>query len=314
MGKIALAFYYDWYSNPEVSGQWGHWNECHYTARNPATVDERGYRDLGAAHNPRLGAYDSLDPEVVEAHIGMADEAGIDVLATTWWGQSDSRFEMILGAAAKAQTKVALYWETVTEPGVGGVVDDMRWALDRAAHPGYFTHEGRPVLFVYRRTFSQVSWWSDWQEAIETIRKDHDPLLIADTSAIEAMYLFDGFHITTTVLQVLMGEDMVAFHRNMRDVCGAMGKIYAAPVIPGFDNSRVHEEGRLVADRLDGRLYEDQWKAALACDPEWVMVNSFNEWHEGSEIEPSLEHGDRYLQETKQWIARFKVSAPAARP
>ena len=85
-----------------------------------------------------------------------------------------------------------------------------------------------------------------------------------------------------------------------------MGKIYAAPVIPGFDNARVHEVGRLVTDRKNGQLYKEQWEAALACDPDWVMINSFNEWHEGSEIEPSLECGDEYLQETKKWIARFK--------
>lgn len=30
-----------------------------------------------------------------------------------------------------------------------------------------------------------------------------------------------------------------------------------------------------------------------------VMVNSFNEWHEGSEIEPSVEYGDQYSKYAK---------------
>ena len=306
MSKTALAFYYDWYASPEVSGQWGHWNECHYATRDPGQVDERGYRDLGAAHNPALGPYDSVDPKIVEAHIGMAEDIGLDVFAATWWGQKDTRFEPILERAASSSVKVALYWETITDPTAAGAVDDILWALKRAEAPGYFKFEGRPVVFVYRRNFTQVRWWSDWHEVIETVRKEHDPLFIADTSAVEAMSLFDGYHITTSVLQVLMGEDMGRFHRAMRTACRDLGKIYAAPVIPGFDNARVHEKGRLVTDRLDGQLYEDQWAAALTRDPEWVMVNSFNEWHEGSEIEPSLEDGDRYLKETKKWIERFK--------
>ncbi len=37
------------------------------------------------------------------------------------------------------------------------------------------------------------------------------------------------------------------------------------------------------------------------------MINSFNEWHEGSEIEPSLELGDQYLQATGAWVERYRA-------
>ena len=307
MDRAAIAFYYDWYANPEVSGQWSHWDECHYTTRDPSAVDERGYRDLGAAHNPVLGPYDSVDPEIAAAHIGMAEDVGLDVFAVTWWGQSDRRFEEILHQAGSTGVDIALYWETITQGSVQGAIDDIMWILDNYAdRPGYWKVDGKPVIFVYRRTFTQVRRWHEWQAIIRSIREKRDALFIADSSALENWSIFDGFHITTSVLQVLMGDDVALFHQQMRDVSRKMGKIYAAPVIPGFDNARVHEVGRLVTDRKDGQLYKEQWEAALACDPDWVMINSFNEWHEGSEIEPSLECGDEYLQETKEWIARFK--------
>ena len=307
MDRTAIAFYYDWYANPEVSGQWAHWDECHYTTRDPSKVDKRGYRDLGAAHNPQLGPYDSLDSEIVAAHIGMAEDVGLDVFAVTWWGQSDRRFEEILNQAGSAGVEIALYWETITQGSVEGAVDDIMWILDNYAdRPGYWKVDGKPVIFVYRRTFTQVRRWHEWQAIIRSVREKRDALFIADSSALENWPVFDGYHITTSVLQVLMGDDVALFHQQMRDVSRKMGKIYAAPVIPGFDNARVHEVGRLVADRKNGQLYKEQWEAALACEPDWVMINSFNEWHEGSEIEPSLECGDEYLQETKKWIARFK--------
>lgn len=307
MAKEVIAFYYDWYANPEVSGQWAHWNECHYATRDPNVVDERGYRDLGAAHNPQLGPYDSVDPKIVKAHIDMAEEVGIDVFAVTWWGQQDRRFEEVLKQAANANVKIALYWEAMTEGSVQGAVDDIMWILDEYAdQPGHWKVDGRPVIFVYRRTFTQVRRWNEWQEVLRCVREKRDALFIADSSTLENWQVFDGYHVTTSVLQVLMNDDVKLFHRQMRDASRKMGKIYAAPVIPGFDNARVHEDGRLVTDRKDGQLYKEQWEAALACDPDWVMINSFNEWHEGSEIEPSLEHGDEYLQETKKWITRFK--------
>jgi len=35
---------------------------------------------------------------------------------------------------------------------------------------------------------------------------------------------------------------------------------------------------------------------AIKADPDWVLITSWNEWHEGSEIEPSWEDGDAYLK------------------
>lgn len=309
MAGAVVAFYYDWYGNPEFSGQWRHWNECHYTTRDPARVDAQGYRDLGAAHNPVLGPYDSLDPRVVENHIGIAEDVGLDAFAVTWWGQRDTRFENILDRAGSSQVRAALYWEVLTnsDRGIDGAVEDILWVLDNYGdRPGYWRIDGRPVLYVYRRTFTQLRRWNEWREALRRVRERRDAFFIADTSAVEAMQTFDGYHITTSVLQVLMGDDMKKFHQLMKQACQTLGKLYAAPVIPGFDNARVHEKGRLVTDRLGGKLYEDQWEAALACAPDHVMINSFNEWHEGSEIEPSLELGDAYLNATRQWIARYK--------
>jgi hypothetical protein len=38
------------------------------------------------------------------------------------------------------------------------------------------------------------------------------------------------------------------------------------------------------------------------------MVSTFNEWIEGTQIEPSVaeEYGDEYLRLTRQFAARFK--------
>ena len=74
-----------------------------------------------------------------------------------------------------------------------------------------------------------------------------------------------------------MGDDVGKFHQLMKDTCTALGKLYAAPVIPGFDNSRVHEKGRLVTDRKNGKLYDEQWQAAISCQPSHIMINSFSQ-------------------------------------
>lgn len=62
----------------------------------------------------------------------------------------------------------------------------------------------------------------------------------------------------------------------------------------------------LKTDRLDGAVYRVLWDEAIKARPDWVLITSWNEWHEGSEIEPSWEDGDKYLQLTGDNSARFR--------
>jgi glycoprotein endo-alpha-1,2-mannosidase len=76
-------------------------------------------------------------------------------------------------------------------------------------------------------------------------------------------------------------------------------------VIPGYDDTKIRTPGLLV-ERMRGDSYRTQWQEAIAADPNWVLITSWNEWHEGSEIEPSLESGEQYLKQTSELSARFK--------
>ena len=53
-------------------------------------------------------------------------------------------------------------------------------------------------------------------------------------------------------------------------------------------------------------MYNVLWQQAITDDPDWILINSFNQWHAGTEIEPSVEMGDKYLRLTHQYAAQFK--------
>ena len=84
---------------------------------------------------------------------------------------------------------------------------------------------------------------------------------------------------------------------------------FVAAVAPGFDDRTIRVPGTLVP-RDGGATYDATWRAALAVDPAWVLVASWNEWHEGSEIEPSIEQGRRYLDATRERADRFRQGIP----
>ena len=83
------------------------------------------------------------------------------------------------------------------------------------------------------------------------------------------------------------------------------GSIACATVIPGYDDTKIRKPG-LKADRLDGQVYRVLWDEAMKAKPDWVLITSWNEWHEGSEIEPSLEYSDQYLRLTGSYALRFR--------
>jgi hypothetical protein len=88
-------------------------------------------------------------------------------------------------------------------------------------------------------------------------------------------------------------------------------------VSPGSDARKAYKRDTQT-DRLDGRTYRTYWDEAIKANPDWIIVTSWNEWAEGTEIEPSLELGDKYLQITAEYARRFLdspvVSAPEPAP
>ena len=81
-------------------------------------------------------------------------------------------------------------------------------------------------------------------------------------------------------------------------------RISCVTLIPGYDDTKIRKPG-LKAERQDGEVYRVLWQEAIKAKPDWVLITSWNEWHEGSEIEPSLEYGDKYLLLTKEFGRRF---------
>jgi hypothetical protein len=87
--------------------------------------------------------------------------------------------------------------------------------------------------------------------------------------------------------------------------------------MPGYDDRKVRPGSGFARSRDGGEYYRQNWRAAIDSKPHWVIVNSFNEWPEGTYIEPSQAYGTLYLDLTREWAARFKganFAAQAAPP
>ena len=69
------------------------------------------------------------------------------------------------------------------------------------------------------------------------------------------------------------------------------------PIMPGFDDDawRPGDSPAPTAPRNNGQAWSEQIENALTVKPRFLFVQGWNEWHEGSQIEPSTLDSDPYL-------------------
>jgi hypothetical protein len=80
-------------------------------------------------------------------------------------------------------------------------------------------------------------------------------------------------------------------------------------VMPGYDDTPLRGTERVTINRRRGDFYRDYWKVAsgfVGADQPFLLVTSFNEWHEGTELEPSTEYGEIYLRLTRDLIGGLR--------
>jgi len=297
-----LAFYYPWYGTPDgPSGDWVHWNPY------------RAHHD--AAHDPAAGLYDSNDPETVRRHIREAKSAGIDGFIASWWGAygfEDRAFEVLIDVAEQEEFKVTIYYEIADIP--SEVVIDLSYFLSRYADSPALLHaDGRPVVFFYVRVTHKFT-LAQWENVFAQLEdRGRTVFAVADGLRADFLTVFDGIHMYNPV--GLARDDAAAQYEAASLLARAQDRLFAATVLPGYDEA-YKDPSLTYLDREDGQTYRAYWTLARASSPHWILITSYNEWHEGSEIEPSVEFGTAYLEITAEEAAAWRRGerTPPAEP
>ena len=294
--RLVLAFYYTWF-------------------------DENTWTPAQVPDFP-LQTYASRERAVMDRHVAQAQSAGIDAFVVSWYGpwggannQTESNFAALLDVAAARDFRLALDVE-ITSPFVGdasAVVDMLRHALQvHAAHPAYLRVDGRPVLFFWRQQRFDLA---TWQWIREQVDPWHESIWIAEGVDMRYQAVFDGHHLYSVTWNpptdvFYTASKFSHYVANARQQYGNY-RYWVATVMPGYDDTRTGRSNAFARGREGGAYYAQTWQAAINSSPDWIIITSWNEWPEGTYIEPSQAYGDLYLRLTAEWAGRFKSRSAA---
>lgn len=299
--REVLAFYYGWFNLSPQTGQDPHWQGIDTTTKTIADCPDY----------PKDGPYDSLDPAVIKRQVQQARAVGITGFIASWWGQkdrTDQQFPLLLAAADGL--KIAPYIETAATP--DALVADIAYLLKQyGKHRAWLRLGGKPVIFLFDRviqTLGQAGW--------KTVRAHvgHKAAFVGPANDLveinDRKPDFDALHIYSMQFPLSQphATDPAALTAFYRDWVAAQKglKVTTATVLPGYDDHLLPDRTgkRPIVDRANGQVFQALWQAALGARPDWVLVVSFNEWQEASQIEPSTQFGDRELETIKAVIQR----------
>jgi glycoprotein endo-alpha-1,2-mannosidase len=321
------VFYYPWYRTPDTDGYWDHWNGARFQPPLDITSD----------YYPELGSYSIADPAVVAQHFAWLREAGVGVIISSWWGQGsreDQAVPLLLDIGERYGIKVAFHIEPYGERTAEKLLDDVEYIYRRyGSHPAFYrttaanrwsTEGGSKGLFFVWAIGSPnpdhppvgPEYWTEAVDAVHALPEGG--YLIAH--ALESKWIddghFDGLYNYAT-LNLEEGGGFSWARGIPPDVW------YVPSVIPGFSARRIGYPEETYVPRQDGETYAEQWRQALGTgvEPAMVTITSFNEWHEGTQIEPAAEGAsngsgytyvdyrplpaDGYLTLTREWVDRF---------
>lgn len=297
--------YMPWFEIPSsnANGTWGsHWT---MSTRNPDNVDSDGKREIASHYYPQIGPYASGDPIVIEYHLLLMKYSGIEGVLIDWYGASDvydygsirENSEALIALLGRVGLKFAIVYEDRT---ISAVVDqtdytdplevakdDMDYIEDNYFnHDQYISIDNRPLFLVFGPEYFHSD--EEWSDILSAFRID--PLfLILNGKSAETAPASSGEYIWVN------NTSLDYWYSTAGNFDYFMGGAY-----PGFND--YYEEGgwgdgfnwEIPYD--DGSTLNNTLQKASDEQMEYLQLITWNDFGEGTMIEPTLEFGYDFLE------------------
>ena len=211
-------------------------------------------------------------------------------------------------------------------------VKPMQYLIETyGTHPAFYRspeHGNKPFFFIYDSYLTTEQEWATLLQpggSISIRDTRYDAIMIGlwlSESAKDFMITsgFDGFYTYFASSGFTPGSTPANWNK-MADWAVQHKKIFIPCVGPGYIDTRVRPwNSRNTKDRENGKYYDRMFVSAIASGAPYIGITSFNEWHEGTQIEPAIpfkaasfnylnyqqKKPDYYLIRTKYWLRKYR--------
>jgi len=277
-------------------------------------------------HFPKAEAVSFNSVDWHARQLADCSAAGIDFILPVYWGVVDNYLKPSVAFSVQGleplqksiarraelgekSPKIGLFYDTSTLlPGIRGDNQSEKYDLRTAKgkdifyrtirdffyqiHPKHWAAiDGKPIVVLYGSGFAKNHDQSTIDYVYAQFAKDfHNikPYIIKDSSW--------GFKCDATTQwgAALKGPNI-------------FGKV--AQVGPGYNDGAVPGRTTPIRDRENGDYYRFGWNRILNADIDLVIVETWNEMHEGTDICPSREFGRLYIDITRHYADLWKSGA-----
>ncbi|MDY0104441.1 MAG: glycoside hydrolase family 71/99-like protein [Lentimicrobium sp.] len=304
-----FAHYMPWFEDKTTSdnGQWGwHWT---MNNQNPDVMDANGKRQIASHYYPLIGPYASGDMDLIEYHLLLMKYSGIDGVLIDWYGKSDvfdygsnrRNTEALIEKLDKVGLGFAIVYEDGTIPNVMAQTgsaealslarEDMRYIeLNYFSKKSYIKVNGKPLLMVFGPRYFQQA--SDWEFIISIFNNKpcFMPLWGNSSATGEAS---SGEFIWVDMVDI-----------DNKYATAANHDAFVGGAWPAFDDFYLEGgagNNLFTIDDEDGALWQELLQKAAGYNMDYLQLITWNDFGEGTIIEPTQEFQYRYLEDLQDF-------------
>jgi hypothetical protein len=306
--KQLLMHYMPWYETPQVRQKWGsHWTG-HKGEHSPSKIGADGLPDIWSHFHPLIGLYDSTDPDALECQLLQMKLAGVNGVVADWYGISENAdfpdihkatIALFESCSAHGMKFAACYEDRTIEmlqnwgkldpaDATSHLAGNLRWLSQNwFAAPQYFLFENRPLLLNFGPIYLRDS--EAWKTALEGL--DPAPVVFGLHHLWKGAGMDGGFSwVHTEPFDGEPGADEIVRRLSETHAYRSSDPLKAIPsVFPGFRD--VYEKPMLSLDRRSGRTIRETLRAAMEGPWPVIQLVTWNDYGEGTVIEPTHEDG-----------------------
>jgi len=167
-------------------------------------------------------------------------------------------------------------------------------------HSAFYRHPGSnlPIYYIYDSYLVPDDHWiallsrnGAGRNSIRGTKLDGVflGLLVARTDADRLVRCgFDGYYTYFASDRFTHGSTPVNW-ASLAERARQSGMLFVPSIGPGYDDERIRPwNAANTRDRQQGAYFEHQFSAAVESHADMISITSFNEWHEGTQVEEAV--------------------------